>query len=67
MNNIQNILESFISDIAEAKKYTREEIIIQVISERLDKCLTSYVTMLNKDIQYLKHRKEINLIRKLNK
>ena len=63
----RNILESFIYDIEDAKKYDREEVIIQVINQRLDKCLASYVTALNKDLQYLKHRKEINLVRKLNK
>ena len=63
----ESLLKSFIDDLESAKKYDRDEIIINAISFRLDKCLDSYITNLNKDLQYLKDRKQINLLRKLNR
>lgn len=66
MNHV-NILTAFIKDLQDAEKLDRESVMIQLIENRLDKCLDTYITTLNKDIRYLKARNQLKMIRKLTK
>lgn len=66
MNSIK-CLNSFIHDIQEAEKIDKETAMIELITNRLDKCLDTYITTLNKDIHYLKYRNQLKMIRKLSK
>ena len=62
---MERILKDLITDIAEAKKLSRDGALMYIISERLSKCLTSYEENLRKDVEYLHNREKLNLIRKL--
>lgn len=66
MSSIE-LLNTICNDLAEAKKSDRESIIINSIADRLDKSLDIYMKSLSKDVEYLKYRKNLNVVRKLNK
>lgn len=51
----------------EGHNRTREELDLYYISNRLNKSLTNYYADLDADVDYLENRKEINVLRKLNK
>lgn len=61
------IILNFCKDLELAKKFDRESIIMASIADRLDKSLDTYKRCLSKDVEYLKFRKNLNIIRKLNK
>ena len=61
------ILNNIIDDIHAAQKVDRESVIIELITNRLDICLDTYINTLNKDVQYLKARNHLKMIRKLTK
>ena len=61
------ILMSFLRNIQEAKNVDRDTVIMELISKRLEKCTDIYIKTLTKDLDYLKARNEIKLIRKLTK
>ena len=66
MNSI-SILKNFAEDLKRAKTEDKDEVIMTLIQERLDACLNTYITTLNKDITYLQHRNQLKLARKLSK
>ena len=66
MNTIY-LLTEFIKDIKAAETVNRDIAVIELISNRLDKCLDTYITALNKDVDYLEARNHIRLMRKLSK
>ena len=61
------ILMSFLRNIQEAKNVDRDTVMMELISKRLEKCTDIYIKTLSKDLDYLKARNEIKLIRKLTK
>lgn len=61
------ILNNIIDDIHAAQKVDRESVMIELITSRLDTCLDAYINTLNKDVQYLKARNHLKMIRKLTK
>ena len=66
MSSIEIII-NFCRDLQIAKEIDRESIIMNAIAERLDKSLEVYKNCLSKDVEYLKFRKNLSVIRKLNK
>ena len=48
MNHV-NILTAFIKDLQDAEKLDRESVMIQLIENRLDKCLDTYITTRTED------------------
>ena len=62
-----DIISNFCKELQIAKAIDRESIIMDAISERLEKSLDIYKNCLSKDVEYLKHRKNLSVARKLNK
>ena len=46
---------------------TKSEIMETAVKERLDKALFSYMDSLNKSYDYLKHRNDIRVLKKMNR
>lgn len=61
------LLNSICVELKEAKTIDRESIIINCISQRLDQSLDNYMNSLDKDVEYLKYRRNLSIVRKLSK
>lgn len=66
MNRI-HVLNDLLLDIKEAQEKDKDTVILNIITERLDTCLNSYIKILNKDVEYLQHRNNLKLVRKISK
>lgn len=56
-----------ICDLQKYKGHTREELMLQNVSERLSKSLAVYNKELDQSMKYLARKNELRMIRKLNK
>lgn len=64
---ITNFCKRAIKELQEYKGQSKEEILMKRVAERLDKSFETYQKELADSTEYLLRRKEINVLRKLNK
>lgn len=64
---ITNFCKRAIKELQQYKGQSKEEILMKRVSERLDKSFETYQKELADSTEYLLRRKEINVLRKLNK
>ena len=64
---IESIIKGMIRDLQKYKGHTKEELLLQNVSERLNKSLESYNKELEQSIKYLAKKNELRMIRKINK
>lgn len=64
---ITNFCKRNIKELQQYKGQSREDILMKRVTERLDKSFETYQKELSDSTEYLLRRKEINVLRKLNK
>jgi CRISPR/Cas system CSM-associated protein Csm5 (group 7 of RAMP superfamily) len=64
---IESTIKGMIRDLQKYKGHTKEELLLQNVSERLNKSLESYNKELEQSIKYLAKKNELRMIRKINK
>lgn len=64
---ITNFCRRTIKELQQYKGQSREDILMKRVTERLDKSFETYQKELSDSTEYLLRRKEINVLRKLNK
>lgn len=64
---ITNFCKRTIKELQQYKGQSREDILMKRVTERLDKSFETYQKELSDSTEYLLRRKEINVLRKLNK
>lgn len=64
---IESTIKEMIRDLQKYKGHTKEELLLQNVSERLNKSLESYNKELEQSIKYLAKKNELRMIRKINK
>jgi hypothetical protein len=64
---IESTIKGMILDLQKYKGHTKEELLLQNVSERLNKSLESYNKELEQSIKYLAKKNELRMIRKINK
>ena len=64
---ITNFCTRALNELQQYKGQSKEDILMKRVAERLDKSFETYQKELSDSTEYLLRRKEINVLRKLNK
>ena len=64
---IEAFCERALADLAKHKNTDTEDLMLHFINERLDKSFNSYQEELQRGLDYLKRRNELNVLRRMNK
>lgn len=64
---ITNFCTRALKELQQYKGQSKEDILMKRVAERLDKSFETYQKELSDSTEYLLRRKEINVLRKLNK
>ena len=56
-----------LSDLSQYKNSDKEELMLKYINERLDRSFQSYEADVKQGIEYLNHRNELRVLKKLNR
>lgn len=67
MNDLKSLCLTLIEELQEYKISTKEELFLKYVNERLNKSFESYQEDLRIGLEYLERRKEINVLRKMNR
>lgn len=58
---------SMLKELSQYKGHSKEDLLYKYIKERLDSSFSSYIDDMDTSVSYLGRRKELNVIKKINK
>ncbi len=67
MNDLKELCTYLLNELSNYKGHSREELLLTYINERLTQSFENYQYDLQQSLDYLTRRKELNVLKKLNR